>query len=332
MTRSTAWLAWAGAIVMTLGLIILALKGEKELVTVSADTKIAIEDGAEDWVESRAIEDMSSQSIPDFLSEVDKKRARRDVNAEVATGRSISELELRMQTVNAAFFGGDSTNRHLAELHQQLTEQFGVEEADFRLALIANSSDWEALKNIVNQRSTALGTIDAYDQMLLEMGIATGKISFEEIEDLSSNGNRLPHDLIYSLASQGQIDTIKKLAEKNLLANLNYEQPILSRNAIGALIDHASNFPGTYESRGIKDAIDVLIGVGVVPMPVNGAPGPLDDVLTNISNRNFQIKYSMAEKLLEHGVPLEPSHRELISSLPTGSNKEQLEKLFANFL
>ncbi len=279
--------------------------------------------------------DDSGQADQDHLntsgptSAVEQKQAQRDINAEMATGMSRSEIDKQVAATTEAFFSGDvSLKEHLTQVHTQLAQEFGEEEADFRLALVLNSSDWDSVKKLAANREAILGTTGQYDQFLLNMGIANGQISYEEIRAFSSTGSVLPEDLIYSLASNGRVDLIAQLSENNLLANPNYEQPILGQNAIGALISHASYFPDQYESNEmIGSAIDTLINAGVVPMPVNGGLGPMDHALTNVSNRSFEARYTIVKKLLEHGVPFEQSHRELISSLPNGRNKEKLQQL-----
>ena len=149
----------------------------------------------------------------------------------------------------------------------------------------------------------------------------------------TATGSVLPDNLAYSLASNGRVDLIAQLSENRLLVNPNYEQPLLGRNAIGALIAHASYFPEQYESsKTIGNAIDTLIRAGVAPMPGNGGLGPMDHALMNVSDRNFEARYTIVRKLLEHGVPLEQSHQELISSLSDGKIKEQLQQLLTEHM
>jgi len=115
-------------------------------------------------------------------SAIEQKQAQRDINAEMATGMSTSEVDEQVLATKEAFFSGEiSLKKHLTQVHKQLAEEFGEEEADFRLALILNSSDWDSVIDLAVNREAMLGTTGQYDQLLLNMGIANGQISFEEI-------------------------------------------------------------------------------------------------------------------------------------------------------
>ena len=236
--------------------------------------------------------------------------------------------ELVAATTEAFYSGPDSLSEHLSEMHARVAEEYGEEEADFRLSVTLAATDWDEIKNLVANREAVLGTSGQYNQLLLDTGLITGQISYQEIAELAYSGSVLPENAIYELASKGRIDLIAQLSEGNLLTNPNYEQPFVGRNAIGALIQHASYRQEDYESaEAIGNAVDTLIDAGVVPMPSHGGLGPMDHALTNVSDRNFEVRMTIVKKLLEHGVPFEQSHMQLISALPEGRNKEELQQL-----
>ncbi len=270
-----------------------------------------------------------SDAPPAATSALEQKQRQTEINSELVTGMTMDEIDEQIADTSESLYGGpDSLRERLTQVHTELADQYGEEEADFRLALIINAADWEMMKSLVANREAILGTSGLYDQVLLDTGITNGQISYEEIIALTSTGSVLPENMIYALASNGRIDLIEQLSQNNFVTNPNYEQPVLGRNAIGALISHASYFPDSYEStEAIGDAIDTLIGAGVVPIPSHGGLGPMDHALTNVSDRNFEARYTIVKKLLEHGVPFEQSHMELIASLPEGDNKDELQQL-----
>jgi len=264
------------------------------------------------------------------MSELDRKRAQMKKNALNTTGLTDAEMDGELRFAKDIMSGGESTERVLSDWYSDNLDAHGADEANFRLGLALHASSWEEQKKLVAERESALGATGSgiYDQLLLDLGVSHGQIPFEEIKALYDRGAMIPEDIAYTLAANGRSDLIVQLSQSRLLANPNYEQPAIGKNAIGALIEHATYFPADYQSpQDARKAIGALIAAGVVPVSVNGGIDPLDDALAHISAQNFEIKYAIAQRLLEHGVPIEQSHRELVSMLPAGAQRQKLEEL-----
>ncbi len=110
--------------------------------------------------------------------------------------------------------------------------------------------------------------------------------------------------------------------DRGILVDLNYEDPFTGTNALGALIQNIGYFPGDYDVDRASEAVQELIRLGVEAKPNSGALDPLDYALM-VNRSNAPIKLAMARVLLEQGVPVEASHRELLATMPDGPTKEK---------
>lgn len=281
----------------------------------------------QDRSENEPITNVTEDSALDPQS-LEAKRIRASKNAQLNTGLSAGQLQENRKFLFDSFYNPETSNQFYAELHQTLSELYGTEEADFLTSLTV-MTDWDEIKQQVTLRRDVTG--QNYDDLLLTVGLAHGKITTEEIESIAVTGRELPNNTIHQLARHGRIDSIADLADRGLLVDLNYQDPVTGTNAIGVLVQNIGYFPSEYEPKEAADALRKLIELGIETKPQNGTLDPLDYAL--MANRsNAHLKLVLTEVLLEQGLPIEESHREQIARMPEGPIKEGFLELFANSL
>lgn len=257
-------------------------------------------------------------------------RAKAQRVKELALERSgLSDEERRRlrSDIYASFYDPDGAAAYRQELHAQLVEIFGAEEADFRLSIIDAAGDWSAIKGLVEARELQLGATGRYNELLLEAGLGSGKITANEIATLVHAGTELPQEAIFQIAGQGNVETIAQLSDRGLLIDPNYEHPTLSMNAIGAYVRHASAYPQGLDPAEARESVLKLIGVGVNPVSTNGTFDSLDYALQNANNTNLKIKVAIIGALLEQGIRPQESHYEALQLIANKQVREELDKL-----
>ena len=278
---------------------------------------------------------LTTSQLPESASSgtsIERKLRQMEINATTNTGLTESELSEFDAALFDAYFDAEKSGNIQAEMYEQLVNELGRDEADFRFAVMNEAGNWEEIKRLISQREAANGSSHSYDQMLLALGINSGEISAAEVEMIMSRGTALPDEAVFNLASRGNVETIKGLADRGLLSNPNYEHPTLSMNAVGAFIEHASNFPQDFDGARAKEALAMLIDIGIETQPAHQSLDPLDLALSYTRNRNVDVKYAMVEVLLENGVRVETSHLQLLQAIRDKSAKARLEQLMANYL
>lgn len=263
------------------------------------------------------------------VTSLESKLGRRLDNAIASTGLSEEELASSNELILNNFYGPAGSSEFLARLHGQLKDQVGVEEADFQLNVVNAAGDWQEVKSIIADRATFMGGPEYYDSLLMDVGIRTGGISAEEVEILVGRGAALPPDAVFGLASQGNVEAIKGLDQRGLLVDRNYEDPMLSMNAIGAFIRRVSNYPGEYDPEIAREGLSTLINIGVETQPTSGSLDPLDFALQYTNKDNADIKLAIVKALIENGAVVEESHIELLRQIRDVSTRKQLEKMLA---
>lgn len=249
-------------------------------------------------------------------------------NASQRTGLTPEQLQENLQFTFDAFYNPETSTAYKAELHSALTEVIGSDEADFLIA-ISDMTDWDEIRKAIDEHATATG--NNYDQMKLDVGVANGHISSDEIQMLAARGANLPVDISNQLARTGQVDTIIELARSGVITDLNYQDPFTGTNALGTLIQNVGYSPQNYEPEEAARAVRLLINVGIEPKPQNKSFDALDYAL-QVNPSNAEIKLAIARELLDAGVPFEESHRQLLSRMRESEHKREFYELFANYL
>lgn len=256
------------------------------------------------------------------------KILKADENAQRVTGLSKLEREQNVAFIVNAFYRPGTSEEFYAELHQDLVNTYGVEEADFLMS-VAGANDWEAARNMIEQRQRETGV--SYGNLLLNTGLIHGDISADEITLLVRDGVQLPSSAVSQLAASGRAEVIASLVERGIPIDLNYRDPVLGTNAVEVLIQNIGYFPDKFEPTEAAEALRTLVSLGVDAMPQDGSLGPLDYAL-DINRSNAGVKLAMAKVLLEQGVPFQESHRELLAQMPDCPEREHFRELFANHL
>lgn len=234
--------------------------------------------------------DASASNATEVKSHEEQFRQPDSARSDSALGRTVGEV-----------------HESLSDYHAQLVNHVGVDEADFRLAVISAMGDWKQVKEIVSQRSATTGR--DYGELLMEVGLVTGDITSDEIVELINNGTPMSEETFEWLTYNGHVEAFTDLASRGLLVDINRPNPVTGRNAIGSYIQHVGHFPGNYSEEQVNTELEQLIGVGVDPREA------LSAALTSVNPSNAELMLAMASTLIDQGVLPDDEHYNLLASM-----------------
>ncbi len=242
----------------------------------------------------------------------------------------ITEEQLRGESkvIAAAMSDAQLTNVYRNELRNALIEEYGADEGQF-LFDVSGQTDWTSLKAFVNERAQATGNY--YDDLLLRQGLMMGEITADEIRSMSASGVALPEDVALQLAATANFDTLVGLTESGFISDPNYIDPLTGKNALSTLIVAVGQSQHDVDPEAAVAAVRRFIRAGAEVSPQNGAFNPLDYAL-QVNSQNAGLKLEIAKLLLESGVAVENSHRQLIDGMPEGPQRDAFLRVFANYL
>ncbi|MEM7277471.1 MAG: hypothetical protein AAF385_05030 [Pseudomonadota bacterium] len=304
------------------------------------DSDVASTDSAIEAIESRASSrrelagpsDIQSDSNGEqALSAIQKKTDSQDAEAVRVTGLSKDQLDEALEETRKAFFDPRTSDQYLADLYDALVKTFGEDEAQFRMSLLNEVSNWEAQKEIVAKRRLEVpGEAAVYDQMLLHLGLSNGQISFDEVQSLVRGGAQLSGEHVLTLASNGNIDLVVQLTDAGLLADNTIRNVLSGHNAIASYISGASYFRERLSPEQAADNIEALYQAGVPVDSNNVGVDPLDSAVQGVYDINVESRVAIIERLLRLGATIEDSHREYLEQMRPGEVRDRLQELFAD--
>ncbi len=254
------------------------------------------------------------------------------INAMQDSGMTAEEIEEQLRLYEEFTDPDEEHEEEYAELHEQLENTVGQEEADFVLALMNQGSDWQGIKDLIENRLAAGGDPVQLNDVALKLGLNSGQIGAVEIEAYIARGATLPEDAIYNLAARGAVDTILELTSRGTVRGDQYRHPLVGTNAIGALIERTTYISGDHGPDKIAQTISVLVGLGLTVTPSHGSYDPMDYALRHPRERNIDVKVAIVEELLRHGAVVTDDHKQSLQEIPDEELRGRLETALANHL
>lgn len=201
----------------------------------------------------------------------------------------------------------------LVDIHEQLENRVGQEEADFRMALGNAAGDWEEVKRLIAERAQQTG--QDYRPLLMELGIGTGQIPPNELMELLDAGIPLPDNAFDHLKYQAELDLIEGLANRGIVVDWNAPDPITGTNVLGNYVRNVGDAPFKYTEEQIADSLDRFLALGVTSD--DGFRQALESA--NPSNAE-QMRY-IADLLMRRGVVISAEHRRKVENMRDGPYK-----------
>lgn len=260
------------------------------------------------------------------------RRAEAARNRNVNTGLSPEELRHADYQAYKRFYDPESAAVFAAEMHAVVAAQYGSEEADFYSNVHASLDDWDEVKRLINERETAFGEPGLYADMLLQVGLTTGKITGAELVAIKNQGHAIPPTTAYDLARTGNIETLTAALAAGTPLDLNYEDPANGRNALSAYADYVGNAYPQPDPGKVRKDVETLLAAGTLVQPTHNALDSLDYALTHVNRQNVDGKVALVKALLENGVPVGDSHRDLVNAIQDDETRHQIESILANQL
>ena len=260
------------------------------------------------------------------------RRAEAARNRSVNTGLSPEQLRHADYQTYKRFYDPESAAVFAAEMHAVVAAQYGVEEADFYSGVQASLGDWDEVKRLINEREMAVGEPGQYADLLLQVGITTGKITGPELVAIKNQGHAIPPSTAYDLAQTGNIETLTTALAAGTPLDLNYEHPANGRNALSAYADYVGNAYPQPDPEKVRKDVETLLAAGAQVHPTHNALDSLDYALTHVNRQNVDGKVALVKALLETGVPVGDSHRDLVNAIQDDETRHQIESILDNHL
>ncbi len=231
------------------------------------------------------------------------------------------DMALRMQTNSMTASDWSKIDIYAAELLS--------EEDNFHIELW-KYKNFDEISSAFEQRKIKTGVF--YGTDLLNEPNAYRGAKFGKIKEIIDSGAMLPEDFIKKAVNAGNIDLAIQLKAAGYNVNADFIDKHKLMNAIELQVEnYALNPYGfTYED-GLND-IQKLIDLGVPLKVGDGTRDALDLALYGAYNQEGEeaVKLIMlAKKLHDLGLPIEPSHEELIAQIK--NNRPYLSDQFADF-
>ncbi|MEO1019586.1 MAG: hypothetical protein AAFY56_18135, partial [Pseudomonadota bacterium] len=248
------------------------------------------------------------------------------------SGMTAEEIEEQLKLYDEFTDPNDEHEEEYADLHEQLENTVGQDEADFVLALMNQGANWQGIKDLIENRLAAGGDPVQLNDLALKLGLNSGQISAAEIEAYMARGATLPEEAIYNLAARGAVDTILDLTSSGTVRSDQYRHPLVGTNAIGALIERTTYTPTDHSPDEIAQTISALVKLGLTVTPSHGSYDPMDYVLRHPRDRNIDIKVAIVEELLRQGAVVTDDHRQSLQEIPDEELRGKLERALVNYL
>ena len=193
-----------------------------------------------------------------------------------------------------------------AEIKNYVDKALPPGEAEFRKKMLGYGMSYAELKTAYTERSLITGI--NYDQEMINNASIYKEITYNELKTFLNKGNRLPSNIVTALAGAQRIDLLESLYGDGYVTELDYVNPYTHRNALEDFVDGYINSPKDMSANQAIKAIDMILHLGVNPVPQDGTRDALDYALGNISDSNAESIALISKKLIESGVGFQNSH------------------------
>ncbi|TVQ44151.1 MAG: hypothetical protein EA371_13965 [Gammaproteobacteria bacterium] len=185
---------------------------------------------------------------------------------------------------------------------------FGDDETAFRLKLIeSHGESWSVIRQLLDDRAKATG--QNYDEMKMYLGMASGEMTVDEMQQLLHAGVPMPESIVVNLAGNGQIDEIVELDRRGLISSHHLNMRVGRPNALMRLADHVS--AQSYSPAQAAAAFNQLLETGLQPVGENDSD-LVTYVLTGRRWGNPEVPLEIARSLIDGGaVSLTAEHQRL---------------------
>lgn len=210
-----------------------------------------------------------------------------------------------------------------AQWRALLDDSLGSDEADFYLALMGGDLSWPEMRALIHEHSRLTG--QDYRELELQLGLNSGEISLEELEQLAAGGLPLPDWSALSLAWQGRVDDIASLAARGHLSDLDIRNPLNGNTTLGTFISHVAG--GQMAPEEAARNMASLLALGVDTTETTRGQDALAQVLSRVGPGNAVGMHALAEMLIAHGHPVTAQHLELASRIASPGISDRMVRL-----
>ncbi|MEL7023693.1 MAG: hypothetical protein AAGL69_08070 [Pseudomonadota bacterium] len=228
------------------------------------------------------------------------------------TQRSVDEQEPLI------FLSSEPINEY-AVAHQLLIDRYGVEEADFRMALGEHAEDWEQLKKMIKERDEATG--QDHSRILFEAGLAQGKLSRDELISLLQAGVATPQEAFDRAVFYANTEALDILLDTGFSADFAAEHPFSGADSVATLVQRVGWQPAETNVTSTLQAIDRLVRMGASPS------AGLNAALRGVNPSNAEPMFAIATALRQQGGTPDPSIRAHVERL----RDEEYRPIFLEF-
>ncbi|MEL7310662.1 MAG: hypothetical protein AAFN07_04070 [Pseudomonadota bacterium] len=229
------------------------------------------------------------------------------------------QAQLTVSDSESPFIADDVAGEY-AMAHQLLIDRYGVEEADFRVALGENVGDWETLKSMVLVRDQATG--QNHSRILFDVGMATGALTREELISMLEQGAVTADEAFEQSVFYANTDMLDALLDLGLSIDFAAAHPVTGEDAVGTFVRRLGWQPTETDLPTALTTIERLVQMGANPTV------GLNAALRGVNPSNASNSFEIASALRAQGGVADPSIRQHIERLRDDDFRRKLLELF----